>query len=100
MRTTLELDQALVSRAQAEAARAGLPVDRFIEQLIERGLADRPRPTADEGPLPPLPVFRGGTGLMPGIDPLSNASLYEAMYAEEDARITRIAHGEDPDGPA
>lgn len=80
MRTTLALDEALGTRAPAAAARDGGP--------------------RDGGPLAPLPVVRGGTGLMPGIDPLSNASRDEAMDAEEDARRIRIAHGEAPDGPA
>jgi hypothetical protein len=92
MRTTLELDEALVTRAGAVAAREGVPIHRFIEQLIEEGLAQRPAPPAND--LPPLPILPGTGGLMPGVDPLSNASL----YGDEDERIIQIARGENPDG--
>lgn len=135
MRTTVELDQSLVSRAQAEAVRAGVPVGRFIEQLIERELGGREQLARDDQgparPLTPLPVFRGGTGLAPhangparrsgwlyedrdgkplpfpvfyggrpgesDIDWTSNASIYAAVYEEEDERIRRWSTGESPD---
>ena len=76
MKTTLDLDDDLLARAKALAA-----IERkSLTRLIEEGLSLRLRkPEADRRrALPALPVFTGGAGLHPGIDPCSNRSLLDA----------------------
>lgn len=75
MRTTLDLNDDLLARAKALAAREQTTLTR----LIEEGLRLRLRPPAPPNTPPsPLPVFRDGTGLAPDLDPLSNRALLEA----------------------
>lgn len=76
MRTTLDLNDGLLARAKAVAARERTTLTR----LIEEGLTLRLQPARRAPGSEPfrLPVFTGGTGLAPGIDPLSNHSLLEA----------------------
>lgn len=80
MKTTLNIDDRLLAEAKAAAARER----KSLTRLIEEGLALRLRPA------PPrkhrrrkiaLPVFKGEGGLVDGIDPLRNESLYEAADA-------------------
>ena len=81
MRTTLNLNDDLARRAKEAAAREQTTLTR----LIEEGLRLRLRPPdAEPGSAPPrLPVFEGGTGMAPGIDPLSNRSLLDAADETE-----------------
>lgn len=83
MRTTLDINDALLARAKAEAARQRTTLTR----LIEEGLALRLRPaqaSGSHGDRPfRLPVYHGRGGLAPGIDPLSNRSLFEAADEED-----------------
>lgn len=81
MRTTLNLNDDLVARAKAVAARERTTLTRLIEEGLRLRLCPSERPSAGEPP--PLPVFRGGTGLAPGIDPLSNRSLLDAAEAAD-----------------
>ena len=75
MRTTLNLDDDLARRAKEAAAREQTTLTR----LIEEGLRLRLRPARpDRQPAPDLPVFDGGSGLAPGIDPTSNESMRDA----------------------
>ncbi len=76
MKTTLNLNDDLLARAKAQAA-----IERkSLTLLIEEGLSLRLRKpaTAQQAPLPALPVFKGGGGLLPGIDPCANRSLLDA----------------------
>jgi hypothetical protein len=72
MRTTLNINDRLLTEAKALAARQRTTLTR----LIEEGLRLRLRATASRtGPVKiELPTFKGG-GFPPGIDPLSNRSL-------------------------
>lgn len=72
MRTTLDINDRLLSEAKARAAR-----DRTtLTRLIEEGLRLRLRATATQaGKVADLPVSRVGGGFRPGINPLSNKSL-------------------------
>ena len=80
MRTTLNLNDDLVTAAKEVAARERTTLTR----LIEEGLRLRLRPPEPPATAPPrLPVFRGGTGLAPGIDPLSNRALLDAADEAE-----------------
>jgi hypothetical protein len=73
MRTTLDINDRLLTEAKALAARQRTT----LTKLIEEGLRLRLRPQAVQSAKPPidLPVFKGGGGLRPGINPLSNRSL-------------------------
>ncbi|MCZ8133398.1 MAG: type II toxin-antitoxin system VapB family antitoxin [Steroidobacteraceae bacterium] len=75
MKTTLDIDDELVTRAKARAARDGTTLTALIEEGLRLRLQRRPG-----GPRPPpeLPVFAGRSGLAPGIDPRSNRSLNDA----------------------
>jgi len=80
MKTTLDLDDRLLARAKALAARER----KSLTSLIEEGLRLRMRPrAASRAVAKPLPAFAGHGGLAAGIDPLSNRSLADA--ADDDA---------------
>lgn len=75
MKTTLDLDDRLVARAKALAARE----KKSLTTLIEEGLRLRLRPRAGSRAVAtPLPAFAGRGGLAAGIEPLSNRSLADA----------------------
>lgn len=75
MRTTIALPDQLLKTAKREAHARGLTLGRFVEAALRREMS---RPTA-AGPAPAVPVFRGGTGVRPGIDVTSNRALLEAL---------------------
>jgi hypothetical protein len=80
VKTTLDIDDELLARAKAQAARER----RSLTALIEEGLRLRLRrsgPTRKGGSR--LAVFNGQGGLAAGLDPLSNRSLLDA--ADDDA---------------
>ena len=75
MHTTLTLDDALAQRAREVAERENTTLARLLEEGLRLRLSTTP-----------LPVFHGGTGLAPGIDPLSNRSLFAAADEAERAK--------------
>ena len=81
MKTTLDINDALLANAKALAARQQTSLTR----LIEEGLQLRLR--ASRAPAKPatrkLPVFKGRGGLVAGIDARSNRSMLDA--ADDDA---------------
>lgn len=76
MKTTLDIDDRLLMEAKALGARER----KSLTKLIEEGLSLRLRPKqAQAGKIKiDLPVFKGGGGFAPGINPLSNKSIYDA----------------------
>ena len=76
MKTTLDLDDELLVRAKAAAARER----KSLTALIEEGLRLRlRRPRASRGARSKaLAIHHGKGGLVAGIDPLSNRSLLDA----------------------
>lgn len=81
MKTTLNIDDALLAQAKARAALER----KSLTRLIEEGLALRlraPRSAARRA-APALPVFARGTGLRPGVDPCSNRALLDAADAAD-----------------
>ena len=76
MRTTIRLEDHLLREAKAQAARAGRSLNEFIEDAVRAAV--RTDGTPAPAP-PPLPVFRGGRGLRPGVDLDSNAALLELI---------------------
>jgi hypothetical protein len=81
MKTTLDLDDHLLTKAKAFAAHE----KKSLTRLIEEGLSLRLRKPAyaQTGAKPILPVYRGQGGLVEGVNPLSNRSMFDA--ADSDA---------------
>lgn len=77
MKTTLDLDDDLLVRAKALAAREGRSLTSLIEDGLRLRLRSR-RSTASQVAEPKLAIYRGRGGLLEGVDPLSNRSLEEA----------------------
>lgn len=79
MKTTLDIQDGLLAEAKAQAAHER----RSLTSLIEDGLRLRLRKpqrgaAAAASKATRLPVYRGKGGLLPGIDPTSNRSLFDA----------------------
>jgi hypothetical protein len=82
MKTTLDIDDDLLVKAKAQAARER----SSVTALIEEGLRLRLRRRGSKGRAgkpASLAVYRGKGGLAQGIDSLSNRSLLDA--ADSDA---------------
>jgi len=78
MRTTLNLDTALMREAKKQAADSGTTLTKLIENALRvelgRTRADEPRDRFE------MPVFDGGFGLAPGVAPEdlhSHARIHE-----------------------
>ena len=77
MRTTIDINDALLRALKAHAARERKSLKETFEQALRAFLAGpSPAPYA-----PPIPIFRG-QGMQPGVDLTDNAALLEAMDAE------------------
>lgn len=75
MRTTLDINDALLAEAKALAAREHVSLSRVIEE----GIALRLRLTRSIVSGPPLPVYTGGGGLARGVkDAIGNHALLDA----------------------
>jgi hypothetical protein len=77
MKTTLDLNDQLLAEAKVLAAQQRTSLTRLIEeglQLRLRAQASKPVPRAVR-----LPVFKGGNGLVAGLDARSNKSLLNAL---------------------
>jgi len=75
MRTTVSIPDELLTAAKRRARERGETLGQIVEAALRRELASQ---VSKETP-PPVPVFRGGTGAMPGIDLTSNRALHEAL---------------------
>jgi hypothetical protein len=80
MRTTVAINDQLLSAAKAAARRRGYTLGRLVEEALRRELAE---PGTDRPP--EVPVFRGGTGPRPGLDLRSNRALIELLEPAETA---------------
>ena len=79
MRTTLDLDDALLTQAKRLAAEKHISLTRLIEESLSLRLRDASsaRPATK---LPGLPVFAGQGGLQPHIrDPKSQRAILDAL---------------------
>ena len=72
MKTTLNIDDSVMSLLKKEAARRGCTMSELVESALRRLLAEKP-PAA---PLPPLPKFKSGGALVEVAD---RDALYQAM---------------------
>lgn len=80
MKTTLIIPDPVFRDLKRSAARRGRTMSELATELLRQGLAERPKPHH----LPPLPSFETG-GLL--VDVADRESLYEALNAEDDARL-------------
>jgi hypothetical protein len=74
MRTTLSIDDHLLTEAKERARERRQTLGQLVEDSLRRELAAAPSEEA-----PPIPVFRGGSGPVPGIDLTSNRAIWEAL---------------------
>jgi hypothetical protein len=74
MKTTLDLNDALLIRAKALAAQQRTSLTRLIEEGLQLRLS------AQRSSAKPvrLPVYRGKGGLAPGLDGTSNKAMLDA----------------------
>ena len=77
MKTTLDIDDQLLSDAKALAAHQRTSLTRLIEEGLHLRL--RAQPAAGRRAKATLPVLKERGGLMAGIDGLSNKSLLDAL---------------------
>jgi hypothetical protein len=76
MKTTLDIDDQLLSEAKALAANQRTSLTRLIEEGLHLRL--RKQPSGRRGKIV-LPVLKGRGGLVAGLDPLSNKALLDAL---------------------
>jgi len=79
MKTTLNLNDALLTEAKTLAAQQRTSLTRLIEEGLQLRLRARQAPPRAIR----LPVYRGKGGLAPGLSGLSNRALLDA--ADRDA---------------
>lgn len=79
MKTTLNLNDSLLTQAKALAAQQRTSLTRLIEEGLQLRLKSRTESTKAVR----LPIFRGKGGLMGGISGLSNKEMLDA--ADRDA---------------
>jgi hypothetical protein len=75
MRTTISIADELLQSAKLRAKEHGQTLGAFVEDALRRELS-MDYESADR---PPIPIFRGGNGLRPGVDLTSNRALYELL---------------------
>ena len=78
MRTTIDIDDALLQAAKSHAARERKTLKAVVEQALRELLSDPKRRVADP---PPIPILHGH-GMQPGVDLTDNAALEDLMNAE------------------
>jgi hypothetical protein len=77
MKTTLNIDDELLVRAKALAARERSSVTALIEEGLRLRLRGRVA-ALRRGKEPTLAIYRGKGGLAKGVNSLSNRSLFDA----------------------
>jgi hypothetical protein len=74
VKTTLDLNDALLTQAKALAAQQHTSLTRLIEEGLQLRLRAQRTPTKPVR----LPVYRGKGGLAPGLDATSNKAMLDA----------------------
>jgi predicted metalloprotease len=77
MKTTLDIDDQLLSNAKVLAAQERTSLTRLIEEGLRMRL--KAREVVQRGRRIRLPVFKGRGGLVAGVDPLSNKAMLDAL---------------------
>lgn len=75
MKTTLNIDDRLLSRAKALAAREGTTLTAVVEEALRARLA--PRPRATQNLLPALPTVKGTAP--PRVDIADREALFDLL---------------------
>jgi len=75
MRTTLSIADELLRSAKLRASERGMTLGGLVESALQRELSLNAEPVERI----PIPVFRGGNGLRPGVDITSNRALHEFL---------------------
>ena len=78
MRTTIDINDALLRAAKTRAARDRRTLKAVVEQALREFLSG---PARSDRTAPPIPVFRG-VGVQPGVDLTDNAALEDLMDAK------------------
>jgi hypothetical protein len=73
MKTTLNIDDAVMARLKREAARQGRTMSELVETALRSLFQSQKKPTA---PLAPLPSFKSGGAF---VDAADRDALYQAM---------------------
>jgi predicted transcriptional regulator len=84
MRTTIRLDDDLLTAAKRLAVETGRTLTSVIEDALRLSLSRRP--TSGEPVPAKLPVARGGGVLQPGVDLDDSAALLELMESSDAPR--------------
>lgn len=84
MRTTISIDDSLLEIAKSRAKKLGLTLGEYIETTIRGDIARR----SDDGQGPPIPVFDGKTGFVPGVIWTSNAEMQK--FLDKDLPIEQL----------
>ena len=79
---TISLDENLVKQARIKAIQEGTSLSAKVREMLAAYV--RQDAPVKAVVIPELPVSNATGGLMPGIDPSSNRSFYEAMDADMD----------------
>jgi hypothetical protein len=87
MKTTLDLNDALLANAKALAAQEHSSLTRLIEEGLELRLrAGASSNSAKKKPVPSVPVYvvkgKGKSGLVAGCYPLSNKAMLETVDSD------------------
>lgn len=84
MKTTLDINSSLLQNAKAFAAQQHTSLTRLIEEGLQLRLrAANASLSRSEAPTPVIPVYKGKSGLVSGVNPLSNKSMLDAMDSNE-----------------
>lgn len=78
MRTTIDINDALLAATKSHAARDQKTLKAVVEQALRDFLSG---PSRSPSNAPPIPVFRG-LGVQPGVDLTNNAALEDLMNAK------------------
>lgn len=78
MRTTVNLDEQLLAESKTRARNAGQSLGEYLEEALRLALTTAPA----NSDYPVIPVFTRGTGLRAGVDPSSNAALFDVADDE------------------
>lgn len=74
MRTTIAIDDNLLEAAKERARARGTTLGAVVEDALRREMAPREMNDVERPP-----VFRGGTGMRPEVDPTSNRAMRELL---------------------
>jgi plasmid stability protein len=88
-RTTITIDDDLLVELKVRAARTGRTLSAVVAESLERSLRPETAPAADRAE---LPVWRHGTGLMPGVEIASLGKMLgmlDQMEIDEARRESR-----------